>query len=262
MTVLALLSACREDDGPTTGAPPVADLDGDGLTAAEEQDLGTDPALADTDGDTYSDGDEVGYGTDPLSRKDRIYEGFWPYNPDKDAIEDPGFDGEALVAGDRFGRVRDGVDRFGQEVDLYDFGGTELYTIVDASATWCEPCRYVASWMAGGPDEYDFEVLYGPVRAELDAGRVRWVTYLTEAGGPATVDDVLAWDELYGHEKVPVLTDPDAHVHAAMNVGATYSGDPYEYYPAFVVLDGEMNVVVQGFAWDALEFLMDELALR
>jgi hypothetical protein len=48
------------------GADPSSDTDGDGLTFAEEQILGTDPDLADTDSDTLEDGDEVAaYDTDP-----------------------------------------------------------------------------------------------------------------------------------------------------------------------------------------------------
>jgi hypothetical protein len=43
------------------------DPDGDGLTTAQEQALGTDPLKADTDGDGLSDGDEVNiYHTNPL----------------------------------------------------------------------------------------------------------------------------------------------------------------------------------------------------
>ena len=51
----AVLSACN------------ADADGDGLTWAEERDLGTDPDEADTDGDGLTDGDEIhSVGTDAL----------------------------------------------------------------------------------------------------------------------------------------------------------------------------------------------------
>lgn len=44
----------------------LTDSDGDGLTNAQEQQLGTNPNLADTDGDGYSDGNEVKAGSDPL----------------------------------------------------------------------------------------------------------------------------------------------------------------------------------------------------
>ncbi|HEU0114913.1 MAG TPA: hypothetical protein VFQ80_09555 [Thermomicrobiales bacterium] len=49
-------------------APSADDADGDGLTAAQEAELNTDPNLADTDGDGLTDGDEVNkYGTQPLA---------------------------------------------------------------------------------------------------------------------------------------------------------------------------------------------------
>jgi len=44
----------------------VSDTDGDGLSNAQEQELGTDPENADTDGDGYTDGDEVTNGFSPL----------------------------------------------------------------------------------------------------------------------------------------------------------------------------------------------------
>ncbi len=43
------------------------DEDGDGLTNAEEQALGTDPLNHDSDGDGFGDGDEVIEGSDPLN---------------------------------------------------------------------------------------------------------------------------------------------------------------------------------------------------
>lgn len=42
------------------------DTDGDGLSDAEEVDIGTDPLDADTDGDGWSDGEELDWNTDPL----------------------------------------------------------------------------------------------------------------------------------------------------------------------------------------------------
>ena len=43
----------------------ISDPDGDGLTDAQEQALGTDPSDPDSDGDGINDGDEVADGTDP-----------------------------------------------------------------------------------------------------------------------------------------------------------------------------------------------------
>ncbi len=54
--------------GPTEPGPP--DADGDGLSDADEAQLGTMPDDPDSDGDRLTDGDEVHrYGTDPLSSR-------------------------------------------------------------------------------------------------------------------------------------------------------------------------------------------------
>ncbi|MFT5686198.1 MAG: thiol-disulfide isomerase/thioredoxin [Myxococcota bacterium] len=62
-----------DDDGLTNAEekelgtnPDKADSDGDGLDDGDEVDEGTDPDNADTDGDGLSDGDEMDAGTDPL----------------------------------------------------------------------------------------------------------------------------------------------------------------------------------------------------
>ncbi|MFZ5364240.1 MAG: hypothetical protein ACOZAG_02035, partial [Patescibacteria group bacterium] len=56
------------ETAPAITPPESLDLDGDGLTSAEEADLGTDSTKADTDDDGLSDGEEVTlYFTDPLN---------------------------------------------------------------------------------------------------------------------------------------------------------------------------------------------------
>lgn len=48
------------------------DCDNDGLSNAQEEALGTDPANSDTDGDGVSDGTEVRFGSDPLDDQDTV----------------------------------------------------------------------------------------------------------------------------------------------------------------------------------------------
>ncbi|MDP9356038.1 MAG: SpaA isopeptide-forming pilin-related protein [Chloroflexota bacterium] len=60
----ALLALTLVQDEVTTD--PNADSDSDGLTDAEEAELGTDPNNHDTDGDGYFDLGEVNFGSDPL----------------------------------------------------------------------------------------------------------------------------------------------------------------------------------------------------
>jgi hypothetical protein len=51
----------------TLVAPGTVDIDGDGLTNADETARGTDPGNPDTDGDGFSDGLETLFGSDPLN---------------------------------------------------------------------------------------------------------------------------------------------------------------------------------------------------
>jgi Bacterial TSP3 repeat len=62
----------RETEPESEARPaPLEDLDGDGLSTAEEISIhGTNVAVADSDGDGVSDGDEVATGTDPLDPSD------------------------------------------------------------------------------------------------------------------------------------------------------------------------------------------------
>jgi hypothetical protein len=241
-------------------SPLLADTDGDTLTDSQElESTGTDPLLFDTDGDTYSDGIELTTGHDPLDKQDRIYEGFWPYNPDKDSMPDPGWDGTPLEVGEIFGRITNAVDQHGQQVDVYDFAGTDKLIVIDASATWCEACIHTASWLSGGEDEYRYDSFYTDVRLAMAEGRFHWLTFMTDAFGEEDAEDVRRWHERFPHDYVTVLTDPDEHIYEALNVGTTYSGVEYTYFPSFVVLNGEMEVLTRGLAWDALEYLLDEL---
>lgn len=85
-----------------TAVPDTTDTDGDGLTDAQEAELGTDPAVPDTDDDGIPDGDEVNVNrTDPLNLDtdgDNFYDGGElirgtdPNNPDSD--------GDGLLDGD------------------------------------------------------------------------------------------------------------------------------------------------------------------
>jgi hypothetical protein len=53
--------------GTPTDFSPATDSDQDGLSDAQEAELGTDPLNADTDGDGVTDGQEISNGTDPLN---------------------------------------------------------------------------------------------------------------------------------------------------------------------------------------------------
>ncbi|MHC4391253.1 MAG: hypothetical protein ACYS22_08035, partial [Planctomycetota bacterium] len=87
------------ESDPTAGNPVddgdsrTDDADGDGLTDAEEVELGTDPTMADTDGDGLEDGQEIAHNLDPLDM-----------DMDDDGIRD-GDEPNALVDGDCDGLI-------------------------------------------------------------------------------------------------------------------------------------------------------------
>ena len=85
VSAAAALAYAQSLSSPTSAAPSsrgahgfsarlqddsVLDLDDDGLTNEEEEELGTDPNDPDTDDDGTNDGDEVDNGTDPLDPDD------------------------------------------------------------------------------------------------------------------------------------------------------------------------------------------------
>ena len=76
--------------------PTDDDTDGDGLSNAEEEALGTDPDNPDSDGDGIDDGDEVTFGANPLD-EDSDDDG-WLDIDELDPFSDPDEDGVANLA--------------------------------------------------------------------------------------------------------------------------------------------------------------------
>lgn len=157
---LALLASCDADKDGLSDAeeaelgtdPNVEDSDGDGIHDADEiNDLGTDPLQADTDADGHADGDEFQHGTDPLDLYSRPYYGGYnqavcetpptPTGPTGTAEME--YEGETY----RWTAYQEGdiienftfLDQFGDKVDLLSFCGRTY--ILTFSAVWCQPCN-------------------------------------------------------------------------------------------------------------------------
>lgn len=134
-----LTTACTGSPG-AAADPVAADVDGDGLDASYEEQVGTSDASADTDQDGCSDVVEVlGY-FDPLEPTDRPYTGGYPRGPrPKDAV----FDALAEEHGEGFevGMLNPNwtlTDQHGEEIELRDFYGQVV--MVDLASEWCDPC--------------------------------------------------------------------------------------------------------------------------
>lgn len=198
------------DDGEEVegGTDPLAtDSDVDGLSDGEERDLGTDPLAADSDGDTYLDVWEVAEQTDPLDPESRIYEGYWPYYPDKDALNAPGYADTTLDLGEAAPRVQL-MDQYGEIVDLYDYFNEEKYVVVDLSAMWCGPCNGFAAWLSRDERTPDFyQAAWPTLRERVENQEIYWLTVLGEnlAGEVPGIADLNAWHRTYPEEHNPIM---------------------------------------------------------
>lgn len=90
------------------------DSDGDGLTDAEEEKLGSDPLSADTDLDGWTDGVEDNSYTDPTDPDDHPYEGGWPIDACRHDLTSTGM-GEGDVINDVTL-----LDQYDEELRLHD----------------------------------------------------------------------------------------------------------------------------------------------
>lgn len=187
----------------------VADTDGDTLADGAEAGAGADPLVADTDGDGYLDGWEVSAGTDPADDDSVIYQGGWPYNPNKDAITEPEEGSRAA----RGAVVPHFVfpDQFGDMVDIYDFGNQGKPMIIDLSGAWCYWCQQVAMALEGESSEFDSNTWPEEVAAMLENGEAYWITILDadEQYNPPTQAVAERWYNNFPNPNIAVLVDEE-----------------------------------------------------
>lgn len=119
-----LLAACA---GPAPDLCTPDDLDGDGLDACLEAELGTDPAVADSDLDGLTDGDEDACGSDPLDVDQGCYACGWRHDDPGDLVSTGADEGD-VIANLAL------IDQCEEPVDLWDFA--REYHILFLTAAW------------------------------------------------------------------------------------------------------------------------------
>jgi len=263
LTLPVFLLACNPDndgDGLTASEeeeygtdPELADTDGDGLLDGEEvNDLGTDPLSTDSDGDGYHDNDELDQGSDPTDSASMIYSGGWPFNPYKDDIE-PGDMSAKLKSGNTMARYI-GFDQFGEEVDVFDFANQGRPILIDVAAENCGPCQGMSMWSSGMvtsaqmglTDEYD------AIPEAVENGDILWVTILYKSystGAPASQGATVDWDESYPNEHVPVLSSDHTGADTMFEGDEDVVYEDYDdhvkvkFWPWVMLFDEDMNLL-------------------
>jgi thiol-disulfide isomerase/thioredoxin len=217
------------------------DTDGDGISDGDEVAQGIDPTLADTDGDGYLDPWELAEGKDPADPESRIYTGGWPYNPDKDALVDPGLEGGSSVD-DMVPRFTM-LDQFGEEVDFYDYAGHDKPIVLDLSGVWCGYCKEMAAWLDHQPGNFydQYAESYGwtewveLVPELVDNGDIYWVTLIDSdaSGRTPEWEDIEAWYEDYPNPAVPVLLEDQGDISEWMNPNG---------FPYVILVESDMTI--------------------
>jgi thiol-disulfide isomerase/thioredoxin len=215
------------------------DRDGDGLTNAEEAELGTDPGVADSDGDGLSDYGELGLGTDPTvgdTDGDGISDGeeFQLSDPNDMYSWPPGiwgdFSGDAMITNGGYTvgqQMQDfvAVDQFGNEVSLHQFYG--MVVLLDFSAGWCGPCRQLA------------ETAQAEYLADRADGLLIIHVMINGNRQGAEPDDAFlqSWADEFGLT-FPVVREPGNPTDNALYAAGTAEG----YIPFQVLLDRDMTI--------------------
>lgn len=224
------------EDG-SSEVDPNLDSDEDGLTDAEEAELGTDPDAADSDEDGFSDADEVEAGTNPTWEYSHVFEsgdyliGDCPDKPDTSVAGPSGTGSYGSSSWDAYqeGDVLDNFkayDRWEQEVTPYSFCGN--YTLVVLSAEWCGPCQQLASMI---PDEVE------TVRGEYPNFTFYELLYQDNSGSEPDSDTLRAWDRAFDLDGIPVVAPKNNTVNWLNHLNATGS------IPATLLLAPDMTVI-------------------
>ncbi len=216
--------------------PNNVDSDGDGIEDNEELDMGLDPASDDSDGDGYLDPWEIAEGTDPADSDSVIYAGGWPYNPDKEALGES--DSTRARPYEQVPRFQL-QDQFGEVVDLYDFAGQDKYIILDLSGDWCGYCHEIAKLLEGQNSYFDqFSSDYPWITSlpeAVEGGEIYWVTAIDadSSGRAPTESTVEGWYNRYPHPLIPVLLDDE---------GVITDWFRPRGYPTMILIDPNMEV--------------------
>lgn len=229
LLALTATTACIGED--PEEEETVQDADGDGLTDAEEADLGTDPDNADTDGDGFDDAAEVEAGTDATVCWS-VPEGWPQCQALADGVSAEGWSMDQIVPSFPM------TDQFGNEIESWDFYG--MVTIVDISAGWCGPCRSAAPGLSAF---YDAHAAEGIMAVQLmiddnsNDGQITDPDFVTDWTNEYSINFPVTTDDGFEYEGNYYNT-----AYAELSISGVYNGG----IPFFAVLDRDHRLVWAG----------------
>lgn len=174
----------------------------------------------------------------------KVYTGGWPFNPNKDLIDDPGFgncpkangcecnddyscpDNSACTQlfrgkycipkkGSVVPRFK-GFDQFGEEFDLYDLSIQGKPILLEVGSSTAQSSQDFSAWRSHQNDNATrqkwWKNKFSGVRDLIDNEEVLWVhiIHLDENKNSATIETVSSWHERYPHDNIIILADPEA----------------------------------------------------
>ena len=201
---------------------------------------------------------------------DYTYIGGWPTNINSDLLKDPGFNlpcpgpigcecesnsdcnnGNCHVhpkgnyclpkTGDIIPRF-EGIDQFGQSVDLYDFANQGKMTLIQLSTVWCKPCNDLSAWLSINDLSIKkhrwWRDRYLPIRDMINNGDIQLVHILYEGNikkGSIVPTDVIDWYEKYPSSNIPILADEYKWMHGWIKPTGL---------PCVLLLDENMKILI------------------
>ena len=213
------------------------------------------------------------------------YLGSWPYNPDKDMIQNPGF-GDCPKANGCECETNDscpdnsectqlyrgkwcvpeigsivprfqGVDQFGDVFDLYDLANQGKPILLEIGSASPKAVNFLSSWRSHVSDDATkqkwWKNKFNKVRDLIDNQDIYWVHILhtDKDKNPATSETVKLWHKEYPNKNIIVLADPEAKMKKWIRPTGL---------PCMVLVDE--NMLLQVHALRGIEDALDGLYER
>ena len=172
------------------------------------------------------------------------YIGGWPFNNNKDQINNPGFGscpeangcecdsndscpknstctqlfrGKYCVPleGSSVPRFK-GIDQFGQEVDLYDLAMQGKPILLEICSSTAQACQDFSAWKSHKNNTVTTQKWwrnkFSRIRDLIDNQEILWVNiiHLDENKNPASAKTANLWHKNYQNDNIIILSDPEA----------------------------------------------------